>query len=164
MVRRRVKVCEQSCIRVRVDRRFVDFFAPEARFLLPAILPVLSIASYELARLYDAEIPVAVKDKDTNKTTRWWRAEILLFWLIWLAFNASITIFYGFAHQARISSAVLDLSDFAADPDGVRFGNYSSKALVTFLRDVLHQTPCSGNFDENSRHQRKRSRKRETFR
>ena len=106
----------------------------EARFLLPAILPVLSIASYELARLYDAEIPVAVKDKDTNKTTGGVRVKFSLFWLIWLAFNASITIFYGFAHQARISSAVLDLSDFAADPDGVGFGNYSSKALVTFWR------------------------------
>ena len=106
MVRRRVKVCEQSCIPCSCRSPFCRFLRTKRRFLLPAVLPVLSIASYELARLYDAEIPVAVKDKDTNKTTGGVRVKFSLFWLIWLAFNASITIFYGFAHQARISSAV----------------------------------------------------------
>ena len=106
----------------------------EARFLLPAMLPVLTVASYELARLYENETPVAVKDKDTNKTSGGVRVKFSLFWLVWVTFNASVTIFYGFAHQARISSAVLDLPSFATDPDGVGSGNRGAKALVAFWR------------------------------
>ena len=106
----------------------------EARFLLPAMLPVLTVASYELARLYENETPVAVKDKDTNKTSGGVRVKFSLFWLVWVTFNASVTIFYGFAHQARISSVVLDLPSFATDPDGVGSGNRGAKALVAFWR------------------------------
>ena len=65
----------------------------EARFLLPAMLPVLTVASYELARLYENETPVAVKDKDTNKTSGGVRVKFSLFWLVWVTFNASVTIF-----------------------------------------------------------------------
>jgi phosphatidylinositol glycan class Z len=106
----------------------------EARFLLPAMLPVLTVASYELARLYENETPVAVKDKDTKKTSGGVRVKFSLFWLVWVTFNASVTIFYGFAHQARISSVVLDLPSFATDPDGVGSGNRGAKALVAFWR------------------------------
>lgn len=106
----------------------------ESRFLLPAMLPVLTVASYELARLYENETPVAVKDKDTNKTSGGVRVKFSLFWLVWVTFNASVTIFYGFAHQARISSVVLDLPSFATDPDGVGSGNRGAKALVAFWR------------------------------
>ena len=56
----------------------------EARFLLPAMLPVLTVASYELARLYENETPVAVKDKDTNKTSGGVRVKFSLFWLVWV--------------------------------------------------------------------------------
>ena len=58
------------------------------------MLPVLTVASYELARLYENETPVAVKDKDTNKTSGG-GAEILSLWLVWVTLNASVTIFTG---------------------------------------------------------------------
>ena len=106
----------------------------EARFLLPAMLPVLVVASYELARLYENETPVPVKDRYTKKTTGGVRVKFSLFWLVWVAFNATVTLFYGFAHQAQISSAVLDLPSFATDPDGVGSGNGNAKALVAFWR------------------------------
>lgn len=110
----------------------------EARFILPIMLPVLLLASLEISVLdrktaanAAATATHVVSDGVVNL-----RIKFILFWLFWLAFNISSSVFYGFLHQGRISSAIWELESYVHDPDNRRGGGYDdgSNALVAFWR------------------------------